>query len=422
MKINNKILNESLHKYVFDNDFKVYVLPKKGYAKKHAYFATEYGALYNDFLEGDTKISMPLGIAHFLEHKIFESKNESVFETFEKLGASINAYTNYFSTCYNFSTVHHFHDALKHLIKLVESLEISQKSVEKEKKIILRELIMHEDQPQWLAFKHMLKGLYKKHPIQHDIGGSERSVKAINCDQLKKCYESFYTPDRMILFVIGDLDPDQVLETVKASLSPEFMARPKALKIVLPEEPDQVVSHFKVHKMDVKMPIFYLGIKDRVFYQDPKKRLEKAIVSKILSELVFGKSSDFYETYYNQGLINGTFLSDYVYGRTFGYTAISAESKNPREIKALIEREILRLKEKGLSETIFNSLKKKMIGRHLSSFNSTQYIGNTFMNYYMKGIELFDYLETLQNIEFDQVKSRFLEHYDLNYSTISIVE
>jgi predicted Zn-dependent peptidase len=290
MKIHNKILNESLYKYVFDNGFKVYVLPKKGYAKQHAYLATEYGALYNDFLDGDTKISMPLGIAHFLEHKLFESKDESVFEVFEKLGASINAYTNYFSTCYNFSTVHHFHDALKHLIKLVENLEISQESVEKEKKIILRELIMHEDQPQWLAYKHMLKGLYKKHPIQHDIGGSERSVKAIDCSQLKKCYESFYTPDRMILFVIGDLDPEQVLETVKASLSPEFMARPKALKIVLPEEPDQVVSHFKAHKMDVKMPIFYLGIKDRVFYQDPKKRLEKAIVSKILSELVFGKS------------------------------------------------------------------------------------------------------------------------------------
>jgi predicted Zn-dependent peptidase len=422
MKIHNKILNESLHKYVFDNGFKLYILPKKDYAKKHVYFATEYGALYNDFVEGDTNISMPLGIAHFLEHKIFESKNESVFETFEKLGASINAYTNYFSTCYTFSTVHHFHEALKNIIALVQTLDISEASVEKEKKIILRELMMHEDQPQWLAFKNMLKGLYKEHPIQHDIGGTEASVNDISADQLKKCYESFYTPDRMILFVIGDLDPKAVVETVKNALSTEFMERPKSPQIILPKEPEQVVSHFKSIKMDVKMPVFYLGIKDRVFYQDPKKRLEKAIVSKILSELVFGKTSDFYETYYNKGLINGSFLSDYVYGRTFGYTAISAETKNPRKIKALIESEIIKKQKSGLSEAIFDSLKKKMIGRHLSSFNSTQYIANTFMNYYMKGIELFDYLETLQSIEFKQVESRFLEHYDLNYSTTSVVE
>lgn len=417
----NELLDETLLKKRYDNGLTVYILPKKDYTKKHVYMATEYGALYNEFEENGQVVKMPLGMAHFLEHKIFEAKNQSIFDTFEKLGASVNAYTNFFSTCYTFSTVHHFDEALMQLIKLIQSIDISHDSVEKEKPIICRELMMYEDQPQWQAFKNMLTGLYHHHPVKYDVGGTLESVNSITKENIEKAYKSFYTPDRMIIFVIGDVNPDKVYEVVENGLSEEFMNRPKAPKIILPYEPQHVVRSYYEEKRGVKMPLFYLGIKDKVFYNDPKKRLTKGIVSKILADLLFGRGSEFYEKHYSSGAINSTFACDYAYGRTFGYTAISAEIKNPEDLKGLIQLEIEEKKVNGMSEADFLRIKRKMIGRHLSSFNSTQYIASTFMSYYMKDIELFDYLETLENITFDQVKARFQEHYDLNYSTVSVV-
>lgn len=421
MKFYNQLLDETLIKKTFDNGFSVYVLPKKNYTKKHVYMATEYGSMYNEFLKDDKVVRLPLGMAHFLEHKIFEAKNESIFDTFEKLGASVNAYTNFFSTCYTFSTVHHFDQALLQLIDLIQNLEISEASVEKEKPIICRELMMYEDQPQWQAFKNMLKGLYHDHPIKHDVGGTVESVKAITKEDLELAYESFYTPDRMIMFVIGDLEPENVFKTVEKGLSQAFMKRPKAPRVILPEKPKEIVRPYYEEQRGLKMPLFYLGIKDRVFYDNARDRLVKGIASKILADLLFGKGSDFYEKHYGSRAINGTFACDFAYGRTFGYTAMSAETKNPERLKDLIQEEIDHKKKVGLSEEGFLRIKRKMIGRHLSSFNSTQYIASTFMSYYMKGIELFDYLETLENLTFDQVVNRFQEHYNLDYSTVSVV-
>jgi len=422
MKYYNALLDESLVKKEYDNGFQVYVLPKKGYTKKHAYFATEYGALYNEYIEDGQVVKLPLGMAHFLEHKLFDDKQESVFDKFERMGASVNAYTNYFSTCYTFSTVHNFDQSLEALIDLVQNLHITDESVEKEKAVIARELAMYDDQPQWQAFKNMLTGLYHHHPVKYDVGGTQESIQTITRAQLERVYQSFYAPDRMLIFVVGDLDPEHVFKRVEAYLSDEFMSRKPAPRVILPEKPKAIVRSFYQEDLDVKMPIFYLGIKDRTFYDDPKKRLLKGIASKILADLLFGKGSDFYEKHYKSGAINGTFSCDYAYGRTFGYTAMSAECKNPHNLKALIQEEIdLKLRE-GLNKKDFERIKKKMIGRHLSSFNSTQFIASTFMSYYMKGIELFDYLETLEQLDFETVEERFKSHYDLDYSTVSIVK
>lgn len=417
MIFKNELLNETLHKKVLDNGFSIYVLPKKGYTKKHAYFATEYGSLYNAF--GDVK--MPLGSAHFLEHKIFESE-ESVFEKFAAIGANVNAYTNHFATSYMFSTVDHLDEGLKHLFELVQTLELTEESVEKEKDIIVQELHMYEDQPQWIAFMNMLKGMYFNHPIQYDIGGTVESVQSITKEDLETCYNAYYTPDRMLSFVIGDVDPEEIFTLIDDLLTDEFKKRDPAPKLILPEEPHGVCKPLTEVTRQLPMPIFYMGIKDRVFYNDPKLRLEKGLISKILSDMIFGKGSDFYEKYYATGLINASFSSDFSYGRTFGYTALSAETKEPHQLKEAIAAAIDEIKEIGLNESDFERIRKKMIGRHLSSFNSTQYIANSFVNYYMKGIELFDYLETLEHIKFVNIEDRFKEHFDLDYSTVSIIK
>lgn len=418
----NELLDEEMYKKVLDNGFGIYVLPKKDYTKKHAYFATEYGSLYNKFEENGNVVEMPLGIAHFLEHKIFEDEEGSIFETFAKLGASVNAYTNYFSTCYTFSTVDNYKESLTTLIDFVQRPHITDENVEKEKDIIVQELKMYDDQPNWRAYINLLESMYFNHPIRYDIGGTIDSVNLITKEELLKCYNSFYSPDRMLAFVIGDIDVDETFETVENALTEEFLNKPHSPKLILPDEPDEVKRKYFEEKMDVTVPIVYMGIKDKVFYDNPKKRLEKGLISKMLADMVFGRGSDFYEKHYESGLINASFSSDFSYGRTFGYTAITSETKTPEELLKAIENEINKIKEIGLSKDVFERIRKKMIGRYLSSFNSTQYIANSFMNYYMRGIELFDYLETLQSITFDMVGSRFEEHFDLNYSSVSIVK
>ncbi|MCH4890211.1 insulinase family protein [Acidaminobacter sp. JC074] len=416
------LLNESLYKETLDNGFKIYVLPKKGYMKTHAFFSTEYGSLYNKFEKDGKSYEMPLGIAHFLEHKIFEDEGENTFDKFADLGASVNAFTNHFATCYTFSTVDNVEECISELLSFVCELKLSDESVEKEKDVIVQELKMYDDQPQWRAFMNMLKGLYHEHPIQFDIGGTESSVRSVTKDQLETCYNKFYTPDRMFFFLIGDVDVDQIVSIIKKNLCRNFLSRPSAPKIVLPDEPNHVVRDFHEEDFEMPMPIFYMGIKDRVFYSDTKARLKKGLISKVLSDMIFGKSSAFFEKHYESGLINQSFSCDFSYGRTFGYTAVSAETRQPKLLKEKISDEIDYMKAHGLSRDDFERIRKKMIGRHLSSFNSTKYIANTFVNYYMKGIELFDYLEILENITFDEVEDRFLEHFDLQYSTVSIVK
>jgi len=422
MIFHNELLDETLHKKELDNGFKIYVLKKEGYTKKHAFFATEYGSLYNEFQTDDGYHHMPNGIAHFLEHKIFEDTNERIFDKFAKIGASVNAFTNHFATCYTFSTVDHVNEGIGELLDFVQCLELTEESVNEEKDIIIQELHMYEDQPQWRAFMNMLGGMYHYHPIKMDIGGSVESVQSITMEDLKLCYQSFYTPDRMFAFVIGDVDIEETMATIEGNLTEEFMTRGPAPRIVLPIEPHEVAKEQIEENVGLPMPIFYMGIKDRTFYKEPDKRLEKGLISKIISDLIFGKGSDFYEKYYAEGLVNASFSCDFSYGRTFGYTGISAETKEPEVLRTVIAEEIDKFKSNGLDEASFERIRKKMVGRHLSSFNSTQYIANSFVNYYMKGIELFDYLETLEKLQFKQVEDRFLEHYDLQYSTVSIIK
>ena len=416
------LINESLYKEELDNGFEIYVLPKKGYMKTHAFFSTEYGSLYNKFSDDEKSYEMPLGIAHFLEHKIFDEDDDSIFDKFAELGASVNAFTNHFATCYTFSTVDHVDECISELLRFVQTLDLSEEGVEKEKDIVVQEIKMYDDQPQWRAFMNMLQGLYHNHPIQYDIGGTEESIRSITKEDLTICYEKFYTPDRMFAFIIGDVDVDHVVNEIKSNLSDEFMNRSKAPTISLPIEPDAVVRSYHEESFEMPMPIYYMGIKDRVFYADTRDRLKKGLVSKILSDMIFGKSSLFYEKYYENGLINQSFSCDFSYGRTFGYTGISGETREPLQLKDAISKEIDRIKEVGLNQSDFERIRKKMIGRHLSSFNSTKYIANTFVNYYMKGIELFDYLEILEKIDFNEAEDRFFEHFDLQYSTVSIVK
>ena len=223
----NKLLDETIYEKVHPSGLKIYFIPKKDYSQKLGFFATEYGSIYNEFKNNENGeiVKMPLGIAHFLEHKIFEESEGNIFEKFAKLGANVNAYTNFMSTVYTFSTVDNFYESLKILMGFVQNPHFTDENVEKEKGIIAQEIKMYDDNPDWRVYFNALEGLYNSHPIREDIAGSVESVNSISKEDLEKCYRSFYTPDNMIVFLIGDLDPDKVFETVESSLSDDFLSR-----------------------------------------------------------------------------------------------------------------------------------------------------------------------------------------------------
>jgi len=420
----NELLNETLYTKMHPSGLKIYFIPKKDYSMKYAFFATEYGSIYNEFTNSETglKSSMPLGIAHFLEHKIFEESEGNIFEQFAKLGANVNAYTNFMSTAYMFSTVDHFYDALGLLMNFVQKPHLTDENVEKEKGIIAQEIKMYDDNPDWKVYFNTLSALYNDHPMKHDIAGTVESVYATTREDLDKCYSSFYTPDNMVVFVIGDLKPEEVFACVESNLSEDFLSRKKVDVIELPEEKDPVAKREVIQKMEVPLPLFNIGFKDTDIPSDWKKRLKKALAIKISLDMGFGRGTKFYEGLYDEGLINFAFSGDNSYGRTFCHTMLGGESDKPKEVIDRIVNEIKEIKNQGFDQAVFNRIKKKTIGRYLSSFNSIQYIANSFVAHHMKGIDLFEYLEVLKEIDLAYIEEVFNAHFDEDNYTVSIVE
>lgn len=420
----NQLLNETLYIKEHSSGLKIYFIPKKDYSMKYAFFATEYGSIYNEFthIETKEKSSMPLGIAHFLEHKIFEESEGNIFEQFAKLGANVNAYTNFMSTAYMFSTVDHFYDALGLLMNFVQKPHLTDENVEKEKGIIAQEIKMYDDNPDWRVYFNTLSALYKEHPMKHDIAGTVESVNSTTREDLEKCYDAFYTPDNMIVFVIGDLESEDVFKCVEDNLTDDFLNRSKVHNIDLPEEPSPASEREIVEKMDVPLPLFNIGFKDMDIPTDWKARLKKALAIKISLDMGFGRGTAFYEGLYDDGLINFAFSGDNSYGRTFCHTLLGGESKAPKDVIERVLNEIDRIKQDGFDEIVFERIKKKTIGRYLSSFNSIQYIANSFVAHYMKGIDLFEYLEVLKEIDMDYVETVFNDHFDSENYTVSIIE
>lgn len=420
----NDLLNETLYMKVHPSGLKMYFIPKKDFSMKYAFFATEYGSIYNEFVNAETgvKSSMPLGIAHFLEHKIFEESEGNIFEQFAKLGANVNAYTNFMSTAYMFSTVDHFYDALGLLMNFVQKPHLTDENVEKEKGIIAQEIKMYDDNPDWKVYFNTLSALYNEHPMKYDIAGTVESVYSTTKEDLEKCYDAFYTPDNMIAFVIGDLEAEEVFECIEQNLTENFLERKKINQIELPNEVDAVAEREVYQKMEVPMPLFNVGFKDMDIPSDWKKRLKKAIAIKISLDMGFGRGTKFYEDLYDEGLINFSFSGDNSYGRTFCHTLLGGESKAPKEVVKRVIEEITQIKENGFDEAVFDRIKKKTIGRYLSSFNSIQYIANSFVAHYMKGIDMFEYLEVLKEIDLAYVEDVFRAHFDEDNYTVSIIE
>lgn len=419
--IEYKKIDEKMYVYEHSSGLKAFVIPKKGYSKKYATFATHYGSINNSFVvPGEDSITkVPDGIAHFLEHKLFEQKDGSVMDKFSQLGSSPNAYTGFSQTVYLFSCTDKFSDNFNLLLNFVQNPYITDESVEKEKGIIGQEIKMYEDDPGWRAFFNLLRCFYKNNPVSIDIAGTIESISKIDRDNLYKCYNTFYHPSNMIILVVGDVEAERVFQQVEEGI--KVSQSKSAIKRIFPEAETGVFKEFSEQKMAVATSMFQMGFKENKASSKGFESLKREITVKLLLEMIMGRSSKLYNELYNEGLINTTFDFEYTLEENYAFSMLGGESKEPSKVRDRIAEEIKSLQKNGLDESSYLRVKRAMNGRFLKYLNSVEKISHMFISVYFRETNLFDYFDVYDKITFDSAREVYNEHFNTDNMALSVV-
>jgi predicted Zn-dependent peptidase len=414
--IESKRLGEKVYHIHHETGADIYVEPKKGYSSKYAIFGTKYGSIDNRFKVGNENVVVPEGIAHFLEHKLFESEGGDAFERYARTGASANAYTSFDKTCYLFSCTDKFDESLEILLDFVQNPFFSEKTVQKEQGIIGQEIRMYLDDPNWRVFFNLLGALYHTHPVKIDIAGTEQSISLITADLLYKCYNAFYNLNNMVLSVCGDIDPEQVLEIAdrlfKKNDSPKVQS-------VFEPEPAGIVKSRVEQKLSVSVPLFHIGFKD--VPAEGYEMAQKEAVSSILLEVIGGDASPFYRKLYDKGIINSSFGMEYFAGRSFASTVIGGESREPDAVMSEFLAEVKRLKNQGIPTADYERAKKTVFGRLVAHYDSVDGVANGLAGSHLTGMAPFDIVEAVAKVTPEDISKSLGESFDENKAALSVV-
>ncbi len=402
-QIQEEIFHEKL-----ENGLEVYILPKKGFNKTYATFTTKYGSIDNHFVPLDKTefIKVPDGIAHFLEHKLFEKEDGDVFQQFSKQGASANAFTSFTRTAYLFSSTSNVEQNLDTLMNFVQEPYFSEKTVEKEKGIIGQEITMYDDNPDWRLYFGLIQNMYQNHPVSIDIAGTVESISHITKELLYECYGTFYHPSNMLLFVVGPVDATKVMEQIKENQTNKKYNKVPEIKRQFEQEPLKVAKQKQVLQMNVQTSKCLVGIKAKHVEQFGAEMLKNELTINIIFDLLFGKSSKNYHELYSAGLIDDTFSYDYSQEKGFGFAMIGGDTNEPDQLAETLKKMLVSAKQsdiftlEGLERT-----KKKKIGTFLRAINSPEYIANQFTRYAFNEMNLFDVVPTLESITVEDVKA-----------------
>lgn len=388
-----------------------YCLPRRGYNKKHAALAVDYGAADLEFVSARNGIAVrvPAGAAHFLEHKMFEQKDGSAFDEFSRLGAQANAYTNYSHTSYLVSTTDHFDVALDLLLRLVTGAYLTPDTVEKEKGIIEQEIRMYRDMPAVRADTNLMQALYHRHPVREDIGGTVESVKSITVEMLRDCYETFYVPQNMALFVTGDADPYKAFEVASAAFAAgpgRALHRPNGRPVKIPRagEPGDVRKQRVEERMACSMPIALVGFKDGVTGLRERALASRQAAGDLALLALFGRSSLAFEELYESGLITDKFSFMFDAEQTYSHALLGGETPEPGRLAERIQSVVVEARKNGTCIETVKRLKRKAMGEFTALFNSPERLARTFCSLVFKGVGLAEYYELLRQVSQDDVE------------------
>ena len=385
-----------------DNGMTVIIIPKKNLNKKYIIWGTHFGSIDNRFIMPGTgeEVFIPDGVAHFLEHKMFEQPNgTNSLDTLMALGLEANAYTTNDHTAYLFECTDNFYEGLDELMDYVQHPYFTDENVEKEKGIISQEIKMYDDEPNWRLYMNAMDCMYKNNPIKIDIAGSVESISKITPEVLYKCYNTFYNPSNMVMVVCGDFEPEKLLEEIKSRL----IEKPEQgeIKRIYPEKEDKINMPYKEEKMEVSLPIFAIGYKDLEGMNNKEEIVKKHIAIEILLNMIIGKSSDLYKELYENGDLFGEPDLDYEFSDEYAHILISGQSKNPNIVKQKMEELVEEYKTNGLNEEHFNRIRKKVYGDYVVEYNNVGDIARMFLADKMKGINSFDYIENYNSVTKD---------------------
>ena len=403
--IENSRIKEKAYIEKLENGMKVIIIPKPNLDKKYIIWGTHFGSIDNRFIMPKTgeEVFIPDGVAHFLEHKMFEQPNgTNSLDTLMALGLEANAYTTNDHTAYLFECTDNFYEGLDELMDYVQHPYFSDENVEKEKGIIAQEIKMYDDEPNWRLYMNAMDCMYKNNPIKIDIAGSVESISKITPEVLYKCYNTFYNPSNMIMVVCGNFVPEELLKEIKKRLLPKEAQ--DEIKRIYPPKENSINKEYKEVEMEVSMPIFAIGYKDMEGMENKPEIVKKHIAIEILLNMIIGKSSETYKELYEKGVLISQPDIDYEFSDEYAHITISGESKAPQTVKEKIEETVEKFKENGLDNEHFERIRRKVYGDYVAEYNSVGDIARMFLADSMKGINSFDYID-----EYDHVTKEYTE-------------
>ena len=391
--------NEEVEFRILSNGLSVYVVHKEGYVKSHAIFLTPFGALKNKvYDENNNVITFKSGLAHFLEHKMFElADGTDASDEFSKLGIQANAYTTYNETCYFFTTSFDLEKPLTMLLDFVQELNVTSESVEKEKGIIIQELRMYQQMADIRFVQELFSSMYEKHPLRYDVGGDEQSVNSVTVEDLIECYKMNYHPQNMVLVVVSGENPDKIFNIIENNQKEKhFEAQRKLYPYDYNESKDVYREHY-TFKMDINQKRYGLGFKLEGIHDNVTRYREDAIIH-ILMEMYFSSSNTFIQNLLDERLINDSFVYDSEIGYDYGFLIFASETNDEKILQERLFEGIDSMLHDPLDEKIFASIKNRMIGNSIRLMNRFDDFATALAKSQFIGVDYFESIEILKNI------------------------
>ena len=401
-----------------DNGLPVCIVPKKGFSRKYALFATRYGGMDMRFKLNGQWLDTPAGIAHYLEHKMFDTEEGNALQELAMNGAEPNAFTSNAITCYYFDSTEKFYENLEILLSFVSVPYFTDESVEKEQGIIGQEIGMIEDNPEWQVYKQMMQALYHTSPARTPVAGSVESIREITAQTLYDCHKAFYTPGNMCLVVVGDVEPERVLELVNRILPGE--SEPDIERDYGAEEPTEAAKEYAESSMEVSMPTFLLGFKCPPQHGGEAQH-RFAAIGELACDVLMGESSPLYARLYSQGLINGSFGAafDILPGAAYAYAG--GDSKAPEAVAEAILAEAQRLVTEGVDEAYYNRIVNANFGAALRELNSFESIAVSMAEGRFQGFDPYRFPEVYDSICAQDVLNFLRENFTREHMALSVI-
>lgn len=392
-------LGERVYEARLNNGLLVRVIPKDGFTKTHAFLAVNYGSMDTRFSLDSRSYITPEGVAHYLEHKMFDMPNGNAMYMFSEFGGSPNAFTSYDMTAYYVECTDHVKENLKILLEYVSTPYFTKESVEKERGIIAQEIRMYEDSPDSCIFEELFAAMFQNHPIRNPIAGTVESIQSITDETLYACYRAFYTPENMMLCVTGDVEPQMVFDLAEAII-PKGPAVP--VRDYGEQELMSPVRKRTEKQMEVSMPMFALGFKTEPA-PSGDDTMRQEIIGDLAAEILMGESSSLYTTLYEDNLIDSGFSVGYEGLKGAAMISASGDSRDPEAVMEAILHEAEKLSKNGLDEDLFLRLKRSALGRRMRNLDSFSSICYRMCAYHFEGTDCLAFPDRFREIGMEQV-------------------